>query len=72
MVYTLTKARQNLSAILEAAIKEGQVKIRRKDGRVFTITPESTDVSPLDVKGLNLLMQRSEILSFVQEGRKFQ
>jgi hypothetical protein len=31
-VYNYSKARQNLAAVLEQAAREGEVRIRRKDG----------------------------------------
>jgi PAS domain-containing protein len=70
-VYTYSEARQNLASLLEKAVKEGEVRIRRKDGQVFVIIPEETDGSPLDVEGVNIEMSREEILEFIREGRKY-
>ncbi len=71
MVYTYTNARQNLSAVLDVALKEGEVKVRRKNGEMFIIRPEKLSISPLDVQGLNLGFSRDEILDFIRDGRKY-
>ena len=69
-VYTYSEARQQLATVLEQASKEGGVRIRRKDGRVFLLQPERTKISPLDVPVLGLKLTREEIVEFVQAGRK--
>jgi antitoxin Phd len=70
MVYTYTEARQKLAALLEQAVREGQVKIRRKDGQTFVIRPEKRAGSPLDVEGIELGITTAEIVQFIQEGRR--
>ena len=70
-VYTYSEARQNLSSLLEKAVREGEVRIRRKDGQVFIILPEKTQGSPLDVEGIDLGLSREEIVEFIQEGRRY-
>jgi PHD/YefM family antitoxin component YafN of YafNO toxin-antitoxin module len=37
-VYTYTEARQNLATLLEKALREGEVLIRRKHSRALTYT----------------------------------
>ncbi|MCD6289553.1 MAG: type II toxin-antitoxin system prevent-host-death family antitoxin [Anaerolineae bacterium] len=69
-VYTYSEARQKLAELLERAVEEGEVKIRRKDGWVFVITPERREGSPLDVEGIDLGLTAEEILEYVREGRK--
>ena len=69
-VYTYSEARQKLAALLEKAIKEGEVRIRRKDGRIFVIRPEPRADSPLNVEGIDLGISAPEIVQFIQEGRK--
>lgn len=70
-VYTYSEARQNLASLLEKAIREGEVRVRRKDGQIFVITPEETGGSPLDVKGIELDLTQEEIVEFIHEGRKY-
>jgi hypothetical protein len=70
IVYTYSEARQKLAALLEQAVREGEVKIKRKDGQTFVIRPEKKAGSPLDVEGLDLGMTASEIVQFIQEGRR--
>ena len=45
-MYTYSEARQKLATLLEQAVKEGEVKIKRKDGQTFVIRPETRVGSP--------------------------
>ena len=38
-LYTYSTARQRLAEVLEEASREGEVQIRRQDGRVYSVTP---------------------------------
>ena len=38
-LYTYSTARQRLADVLEKASREGEVQIRRQDGRVYAVTP---------------------------------
>lgn len=69
-VYTYSDARQNLATLLEKAAKEGEVKIKRKDGLVFVIKLEQKVDSPLAVDGLNLGVTTDEIVEYTREGRR--
>jgi hypothetical protein len=69
-VYTYTEARQNLASLLDQAEKEGEVRIKRKDGRVFVIRLLQRTQSPLDVEGIDLGITTQEIVDFIDEGRK--
>ncbi len=71
VVYTYTKARQNLASLLELAFQDGEVRVRRKDSQLFIIRPEFEQNSPLDVAGLNLKLELTEIVQFIHEGRRF-
>jgi hypothetical protein len=68
--YTYTEARQNLASLLDQALRDGEVLIKRRDGQVFVLRPQESDASPLDVPGLDLDLTVSEILGFIQEGRR--
>ena len=68
--YTYSEARQNLATLLEEAQKDGSVRIRRRDGRTFLITPEAAGRSPLDIEGVDLGLTVDEIVAFVHEGRR--
>lgn len=70
-VYTYSEARQNLASLLERALRDGEVRVRRKDGQLFVIVPEVAGGSPLDVEGVDLDLSPEEIVAFVQEGRKY-
>ena len=69
-IYTYTEARRKLAALLEQAAREGEVKIKRRDGQTFVVRPERREGSPLDVEGLDLGLSVTEIVQFVQEGRR--
>jgi antitoxin Phd len=69
-MYNYSKARQSLATLLEQAAKEGEVKIRRKDGQVFVIRPEPRKDSPLDVEGISLHISSDEVVQIVREGRE--
>ena len=69
-VYTYSEARQQLASLLDAAQRDGAVRIRRKDGRSFILRPESSTTSPLDVQGVSLGISTPEIVSLVREGRE--
>ncbi len=68
--YTFSEARQKLASILDKARREGSVRIRRRDGQVFVVKPERASKSPLDVKGIDIRMNRNEILDLIKESRR--
>lgn len=70
-IYTYSDARQKLASLLEQALREGEVRIRRKDGRVFVLRPEITYDSPLsNLGGVDLGLTTEEIVRFVRESRE--
>jgi len=69
-VYTYTEARQNLATLLDKALREGEVLIKRRDGQVFVVRPQTKQDSPLDVQGIDLNIDAHEIVAFIQEGRR--
>jgi len=69
-VYTYSDARQKLATLLDEAARDGEVKLRRKDGSVFVIKPEKKAGSPFDVPGVPLPVTTDEIVKFVREGRR--
>ncbi len=38
-VYTYSEARQRLASLLDEALREGEVRIKRRDGDEFVLTP---------------------------------
>ena len=69
-VYTYSEARQRLASLLEEAVRDGEVRIKRQDGQSFVIRPEPKNGSPLDVEGVDLGLTAEEIVRFIQEGRR--
>ena len=69
-VFTYTQARRNLAAVLDRAKKEGRVLIRRRDGSVFTLSPEAPRSSPLDVKGVKTKVTTAQIVRAVRQSRR--
>lgn len=70
--YTFSEARQQFASVLEQARLDGSVRIQRRDGQSFVLTPESPKVSPLDVPGITPKqpVTRKDILQSIQEGRR--
>jgi len=68
--FTYSEARQQLAALLERARRDGVVRIRRRDGQVFELRPETRSGSPLNVPGLSLGLDRTDILELIREGRR--
>lgn len=68
--YTYSEARRNFSALLDRAAEEGEVRIKRRDGRTFVLKPDKGKVSPLDVEGIDLGVTTEEIVNIVREGRQ--
>jgi hypothetical protein len=70
VVYTYSEARQNFASVLDKAVQDGEVRVKRKDGQVFVIRLVTPDDSPLNVEGIDLGLTAEEILEFIQEGRR--
>ena len=68
-IFTYSEARQRLSHLLTLAKETGKVMIKRRDGSVFSLTPENPDQSPLDVKSISTDISIDEILSVISESR---
>ncbi len=71
VVYTYTDARQNFAMLLDKAEAVGEVRVKRRDGRIFVIQPERNTTSPLDIKGIDLGVTTDEIVQFIAEGRRY-
>jgi len=69
-VYNYSEARQQLAELLSRASREGQVEIRRRDGRTFLVRPVPSLGSPLDVPGIDAGFSRAEIVGLVRESRR--
>lgn len=69
-IYTYSQARQQFAEVLEQAGKEGEVLIKRRDGRMYSIRPAQTRESPLDVEGIDVNMTRDEIIRYIRETRE--
>jgi len=67
---TYTETQENLSALLERASDEGEVRIKRSNGQIFILKPETSKRSALDIAGIDLGISTEEIVEFVREGRK--
>ena len=68
--YTFSEARQKLASLLNSARKDGAVRIRKRDGQKFILSPERQSRSPLDVPGLKLRIKRDEIIDIVRSSRR--
>ncbi|VAX37919.1 hypothetical protein MNBD_UNCLBAC01-407 [hydrothermal vent metagenome] len=70
IVFNYSQARQNFANVLDKALEDGEVHIKRRNGQMFVIKPERKSKSPFDVPGINLNLSKKEILNFIHEGRK--
>jgi len=70
IVYTYSEARRNLASLLDRALREGEVLIKRRDGQVFVLKPQSRHGSPLDIEGINLNISTADIVTFIKDGRR--
>jgi antitoxin Phd len=68
-VYTFSEARQNFASVLERARREGEVRIKRRDGQVFLVQAESLSRSPLDVPVVKADFSTEEIVNIVRKMR---
>ncbi len=70
-VYSYSEARQQLASVLNRARREGEVRIRRRDGEVFAVRPaEGEQGSPLDVPGVSVRATTDEIVTAIRESRR--
>lgn len=69
-VYTYSQARQRLASLLDEARTTGEVRIRRRDGQVFSLQPVANQVSPLDIEPVLVGWSREEIVDIVRAGRE--
>jgi hypothetical protein len=72
--YTYSEARQQLATLLDEVAEYGEVKIRRRDGSVFSVRMQETsdDCSPLDVPGVqtNPGVSSEDIVAALRESRE--
>jgi len=64
------EAREKLASLLDQAARGGDVRIKRRDGKVFVIKIIKRADSPLNVKDLKLNLTRQEILESIRQGRR--
>ena len=69
-IYSYSEARQQLAEVLNRALSEGQVEIRRRGGEAFVVQPLIRTGSPLDVAGVKSDLSRDEIVELVRESRR--
>jgi Antitoxin Phd_YefM, type II toxin-antitoxin system len=69
-VFTFSEARQQLSTVLDLAQSEGEVRVSRRDGRMFVIQPVQSKKSPLSITGVTTDITVEELLGFIHESRR--
>lgn len=67
---TYPENQQSLSALLEQARLEGEVRIQSADGQVFILKLVHANRSALDVMGIDLNISTKEIVEIIREGRE--
>ena len=68
-VYTYSQARQKLADLLNDADRNEEVRIRRRDGQVYTVKSLSDNGSPLDVKSVKSSVSFEYIKKAIRESR---
>jgi len=68
-IYTYSNANQNIDLLLEEVVKEGEARIKSKDGQIFVIRPGLKIDSPLNIEGINLGISTNEIIQSIHESR---
>ncbi|OIP38587.1 hypothetical protein AUJ95_06525 [Candidatus Desantisbacteria bacterium CG2_30_40_21] len=68
-IYTYSNANQNIDLLLEEVVKEGEARIKSKDGQIFVIRPGQKIDSPLNIEGINLGISTNEIIQSIHESR---
>lgn len=71
IVYTYSEARRQLASLLDRALEDGEVLIKRRDGQVFVLRPQEREGSPLDVETVDLGVTTDEIVAAVRESRQY-
>lgn len=69
-VYTYSEARQRLATLLDEANRDGEVRIKRRDGTEFELRPVREEGSPFDVPGVDADVSLDDILLAVRESRE--
>ena len=70
LIYTYSEARQKLSKVLDESEETGKVLIRRKDGRIYSLTPEIQKKSPLDIPSIKADISTEQLVSLIRTGRE--
>ena len=68
--YTYSEARQKLAALLDKAKNGSRIFIKRRDGSIFELKALAKKSSPLDVKGVEIKINRDEIINILKEVRQ--
>jgi len=68
-VYTYSQARQKLADLLNDADRNEEVRIRRRDGQVYTVKSLSDSGSPLDVESVKSSVSFEYIKKAIRESR---
>ncbi len=70
LVVTYSEARQNFASVLDKSKNEGAVLVKRADGSVFRISPETSESSPF--AGIKTLfdIRHDDIMQSLRESRE--
>jgi hypothetical protein len=69
-IYSISEFEQKVPTILDLAIEDGKVLIKKDEETIFVIMPYITKSSPFDIKGIHSDITTEEIISFIRESRK--
>ncbi|MEI6057067.1 MAG: prevent-host-death protein [Lentisphaerota bacterium] len=69
VTYTYTEAKKDLKKVLNTAYTKGQVAIKQRNGLIFKVQLEKTNISPFDVEGIKTKVSTKNILEAIQSSR---
>lgn len=68
-IYTQSEVEQQLTQVLDRALREGEVRIQGEGGEEFLVKPVGRGRSPLDIRGVDLNLTSDQIVEAVRESR---
>jgi antitoxin Phd len=68
-MFTDQQAVRQMDTVLDAARRQGEVRIKAADGQEFSLRPVLRGKSPLDIPGVDLRLSAQDIVQAVRDGR---
>ena len=69
-LYTYSEARNKLAEVLRRVDIDGEVMIKKRDGKVYVLRPAQEKESPLDVEVIEIDISTNEVVDIIREIRE--